>query len=55
LNEREQRTFFGNPDPRKAHFFLGVLQRTDIRIAGETDNGSSEDCSTEAEGGEGYR
>lgn len=53
LNEREQRTFFGNPDPRKAHFFLGVLQRTDIRIAGEKDHGNNEDCSTEAEGGEG--
>jgi hypothetical protein len=35
LSEREQRTFYGNPDPRKAHFFLGVLQRTDIHIKAE--------------------
>lgn len=53
LNEREHRTFYGNPDPRKAHFFIGVLQRTDIRIAGERHG--SEDSETEAEGGEGNR
>lgn len=39
LNEREHRTFYGNPDPRKAHFYLGILEKPDIHIKGEIENG----------------